>query len=78
MQINAIIEKDENGYFAFVPDLKGCFSQGETFEEALKNINEAAELYLESLTEKEKSELLAKSTFIASLTIQTLRNLKSV
>ncbi len=78
MQINAIIEKDEHGYFAFVPDLKGCFSQGETFEEALKNINEAAELYLESLTEKEKSELHAKFTFIASLTIQTPRNLKSV
>ena len=78
MQINAIIEKDEHGYFAFVPDLKGCFSQGETFEEALKNINEAAELYLESLTEKEKSELHPKSTFIALLTIQTPRNLKSI
>ncbi|MEI0604227.1 type II toxin-antitoxin system HicB family antitoxin [Brachyspira alvinipulli] len=28
MIINAIIEKDENGYFAFVPELKGCVSQG--------------------------------------------------
>ena len=78
MQINAIIEKDEHGYFAFVPDLKRCFSQGETFEESLKNINEAAELYLESLTEKEKNELLAKSTFIAPLTIQTPCNSKTV
>lgn len=73
MQMNAIIEKDEHGYFAFVPELKGCFSQGETFEEALKNINEAAELYLESLNEIEKEEILSKSTFIAPLNIQTFK-----
>lgn len=36
MLINAVIEKDENGYFAFVPFLKGCVSQGKSYEEALK------------------------------------------
>lgn len=39
-------EKD-GGYSVSVPSLPGCFSQGNTFEEALKNIQEAIDLYLE-------------------------------
>ena len=60
MIFNAIIEKDENGYFAKIPELDGCVSQGETYEEALKNIQEALELYLESLSEEERRELAKK------------------
>lgn len=37
------------GYVAFVPSLPGCHTQGETIEEAEKNIQEAIELFLESL-----------------------------
>jgi len=45
-----LLEKEqEGGYHAFCPILKGCHSQGDTFEEALKNITEAMELYIESL-----------------------------
>jgi predicted RNase H-like HicB family nuclease len=45
-----ILEKEEDGgYHAFCPLLKGCHSQGDTFEEAIANITEAIELYLESL-----------------------------
>ena len=50
MIINAVIKKDEFGYFAYAPALEGCVSQGKTYKEAIKNIKEAAELYLESLT----------------------------
>lgn len=39
----------EGGYVAFVPTLPGCHTQGETIEEAEKNIQEAIELYLESM-----------------------------
>jgi len=46
-----IVECDEGGYFAKIPDLPGCLSQGETVKEALKNINEAKELWLESVFE---------------------------
>ena len=53
MQFNAIIEKDDYGYFAFVPSLKGCVSQGDTMEEALRNIKEAIELYIETLNPDE-------------------------
>ncbi len=73
MQLNAIIEKDENGYYAYVPELKGCYSQGDSFEEALQNIREAAELYVESLDDEEKISLQAKSFFIAPISIQPLK-----
>ena len=50
----------EGGYVAYVPALPGCFSQGETKEEALKNIKEAIELYLEVLEEKELGKTMKK------------------
>jgi predicted RNase H-like HicB family nuclease len=51
MRYTTILEPEqEGGYHAFVPALKGCHSQGDTIEEAIQNIKEAIELYLESLT----------------------------
>ncbi len=50
MRERVLIEQDENGVFiAEVPALPGCISQGRTRSEALDNIKEAIELYLESL-----------------------------
>lgn len=50
MKYRVTIEQDEDGIFvADVPALPGCISQGETRFEALANIKEAIELYLESL-----------------------------
>ena len=48
MRFKIILEEsDEGGYTAYVPSLAGCISEGNTQEEALKNIQEAIELYLE-------------------------------
>ena len=48
MNIKVVVEKGEDGYFvAHVPALKSCWSQGKTKEEALSNIKEAIDLYLE-------------------------------
>ncbi len=48
MKIKVYLEpSDEGGYTVFVPSLPGCISEGETKEEAIKNIKEAIELYLE-------------------------------
>ncbi|KKR75941.1 hypothetical protein A2470_03640 [Candidatus Curtissbacteria bacterium RIFOXYC2_FULL_41_11] len=44
------------GYSVTIPALPGCISEGDTFEEALKNIKEAAQLYLEDLKESEIPE----------------------
>jgi predicted RNase H-like HicB family nuclease len=50
MKYRAILEQDEDGVFvAEVPALPGCISQGATRAEALTNIQEAVEAYLESL-----------------------------
>jgi predicted RNase H-like HicB family nuclease len=49
MNVNVILEKqEEGGYTVYAPSLSGCLSQGDTREEALKNIKEAIELYLET------------------------------
>lgn len=50
MKFNVILEPDEEGGFnVTVPALDGCFTQGETEEEALKNAKEAILCYLEGL-----------------------------
>ncbi len=41
--------EEEGGYHAFCPALPGCHTQGDTLEEALANIREAIQAYLESL-----------------------------
>ena len=53
-QYTAVFEPEKvGGYSVTIPVLAGCISQGETFEEALANIKEAAELYLEDLKKSE-------------------------
>ena len=48
MKLRVVLEpSDEGGYTVYVPSLPGCISEGDTVEEALKNIREAIELYLE-------------------------------
>lgn len=48
MKVLVVLEpSDEGGYTAVAPGLPGCISEGETKDEALANIKEAIELYLE-------------------------------
>ena len=52
MRIKVILEpSEEGGYTVFVPSLPGCISEGDTRELALRNIQEAIELYLEPVEE---------------------------
>jgi predicted RNase H-like HicB family nuclease len=54
MKLHVIIEKDEAGYYvAEVPALPGCFSQGKTHEEAIANIKEAIEGWLQVMESKQ-------------------------
>ena len=46
------IEQEEGGFTVEVPDLPGCISEGDTLEEAQKNISAAIQLYLETLAER--------------------------
>ena len=48
MNLKVILEpSEEGGYTVIVPSLPGCISEGDTREDALKNIRQAIELYLE-------------------------------
>ncbi len=69
-KVNIVFEKDRNGYYVFAPELPGCHSQGETFEEASANIREAVTLYLSTLTEEEKKELLNKEILTTSIDVE--------
>ena len=54
-----VIERDEEGiYVGEVPQLKACYSQGETIDELMHNIREVIELYLEEMEEDTTTEFI--------------------
>lgn len=60
-QFPVILEEDkEGGYIATCPSFEGCYSQGDTIEEALKNIKEAILLCLEEAKGKRKKLSIPK------------------
>ncbi len=48
-RFQAIIEQDKDGYFAYVPELKGCHTQGDSMDEVMKHIEEAINLYMSTM-----------------------------
>ena len=46
-RISVVIEKDADGYFAFCPELQGCYTQGDSYEEVLENIRDAIRIHIE-------------------------------
>ena len=69
-KISVVIEKDENGYYAYSPRLEGCQTQGDSLEEVLSNIKEAVELYLENLSKDEIRDFLSKEILTTSLEVK--------
>ncbi len=66
---SVLIEKDEHGFYAWCPELKGCQSQGATVEDALVNIREAIELYLETLPEDERAASLSREILTTTVEV---------
>ena len=61
LEIDVVIIEDETGgYIASVPSLPGCHTQAETLDALMKNVQEAIQLYLETLDDDEKNVLLRK------------------
>ena len=66
MRLKVVLEpSEEGGYTAFVPALPGCISEGDNREEALRNIKEAIELYLEPVDDDQVLTPNAEITEIA-------------
>lgn len=67
MKFKVVLEpSEEGGYTVYVPSLRGCISEGDTKEEALENIREAIELYLEP---KEEVPSLKKGVELVELAV---------
>jgi len=50
-KLTVVAEKDADGYFAFCPELQGCYTQGDTYEEVTENIKDAIRLHIEDRIE---------------------------
>lgn len=65
-----VIEEDERGgYVVTCPSFEGCYSQGETIEEALANIREAIELCLEELRAEGRDAPAPRKVLVGSVAI---------
>ncbi len=68
-KVSVVIEQDEHGCYAWCPELKGCQSEGRTVEEALANIREAIELFLETLSEDERAGALSREILTTAVEV---------
>lgn len=70
LDFKVLIEPDETGgYVVSCPSISGCFSQGDTIEEALENIKEAIELCLEDMKEHGEPIPATSHVLIGSVTV---------
>jgi len=68
-RISVVIEKDENGYYAFCPELQGCYTQGDTYEEVITNIRDAIRLHIEDRVEAGEDLVLPESVSLTTLEV---------
>ncbi len=66
-RFSVVIERDENGYYAYCPELQGCYTQGDTYEEALANIKDAIRLHVEDRVESGEEIPQTESISLTSL-----------
>lgn len=69
-KVSVLIEKDSHGYYAYSPELEGCQTQGDSLDEVMTNIKEAAELYIETLSPEERDSYLSKEILSATLEVK--------
>jgi len=65
-----IHEAEEGGFWSEVPALPGCYSQGETIDETLRNTKEAIEAHLQVLKEDQVSAPVEESLFIGRVRVE--------
>ena len=64
-----VIERDEEAYFAFCPELQGCYTQGGTYEEVLENVRDAIRLHVEDRLEMGEEIPQDESVSLTSLEV---------
>ncbi|MGH7889801.1 MAG: type II toxin-antitoxin system HicB family antitoxin, partial [Thermodesulfobacteriota bacterium] len=68
-RFSVIVEKDKEGYFALCPELQGCYTQGDTYEEALENIKDAIRIHVEDRIEGGEDIPQPESVSLTSLEV---------
>lgn len=68
-RFSVVIEKDDDGYFAFCPEMQGCYTQGATYEEVLKNIRDAMKLHIEDRLASGEDIAQPKMTSLAQIEV---------
>ncbi len=68
-RFSVVIEKDNEGYYAFCPELQGCYTQGTTYEEVLQNARDAIRLHIEDRLESGEEIPQAESISLTSLEV---------
>ena len=70
MKLEIVLEEEDDGtYSVHCPALKGCHSQGRTREEAINNIHEAVDLYLEVANEKARKLIDQPKTSVVDIAV---------
>ena len=71
-RFTVVIEADETGgYYAVCPTLPGCYSQGETLEDAKQNVREAIQCHLESLLKDGEPLPVEREEFVGTVQVPT-------
>ena len=68
-KFSVVIERDRDGYFALCPELQGCYSQGDTYEEVLGNIKDAIRLHIEDRIENGEEIPQAESVSLTMMEV---------
>ena len=68
-RFSIVIEKDKEGYFAFCPELQGCYTQGDTYEEVLENIKDAIRLHVNDRLDNREEVPQTQSVSLTSLEV---------
>ena len=68
-KFSVVIERDMDGYFAFCPELQGCYTQGNTYEEVLENIKDAIRLHIEDRIESGEEIPQAESVSLTMMEV---------
>ena len=66
-QFSIVIEQDEDGFFAYCPQLQGCYTQGDSYEEALANLEDAIKLHIEDRAANDEEIIPSKSISVATM-----------
>lgn len=64
-----VLEKSVDGYFVYCPSLQGCYSQANTYEEALTNIRDAIRLHVEDRVAAGEALVETESISVTSLEV---------